>query len=136
MYISLLRTPVYSAHPIGDRKIADSDISHDHVDMGKREFEYRITADTDNIDADAEIYNQPVYPLAFFPSGSGIQTDTRCELDNKNLILTRFGKTDDGKIIARIFNSADSEQSGKLTTPFGNISVNLKPFEFETYDFN
>ena len=133
MFISLLRTPVYSAHPIGDRQLAQSDMNHNRIDMGLREFTFRITADTDYIDADAEIFNQPVFSLPFFPSGEGRKKNTSCILSNKNLILTRYSMDADGIITARVFNSAGSAQSGTLETPFGRIGIDLGAFEYETY---
>lgn len=133
MYISLLRTPVYSAHPIDDRPIAEHGINHDRIDMGVREFRYRLTPDTEFIDAQAEVFNQPVLALPFFPSGSGEKTDTRCELDNRNMILTRYCRCENGGVTARVYNSSDKRQSGRLTTPFGAVDIDLGAFEYKTF---
>lgn len=136
MYISLMRTPVYSAHPIDERQLADPSLNHAHIDIGLREFSFRIAADREFIDAEAEIYNQPVYALAFFPSGKGEIKDTRCALDNKNLILTRYGRSADGRMIAHIFNSAGTRQKGTFVSPYGTADVELNPFEYEEYTLN
>lgn len=135
MYISLLRTPVYSAHPIGERQLAETDRNHDHIDMGVRKFRYRITAETENIDAQAQIYNQPVFALPFFPSGRGEKKNTACELDNEKLILTRYSTSSDSVITARVFNPSDSREKGTLATPFGRAEIDLGAYEFETYYF-
>ncbi len=131
--ISLLRTPVYSAHPIYDRPIADTDMNHMHIDMGEREFSYRLTADVEYLDAKAEEYNQPAYALSFFPSGNGELKDTRIELDNRHLILSRYECKTDGNICVRVYNSSDKVQSGMLKTPDRNYDITLQPYEFQTY---
>lgn len=131
MDISMLRTPVYSAHPIYDRPIAERDRNHEHMDMGEREFTYRLTTDITYLDAKAEEYNQPAYALSFFPSGLGEKRDTRVEIDNQALILSRYEKREDGKIIVRIYNSSDKTQTGKLYLGQKIIEVTLSPFSFE-----
>lgn len=135
MNISLLRTPVYSAHPIADRRIADHDRDHDHIDMGQREFDYRLTANIDTLDMQAEVYNQPVYTISFFPSGQGEKKETKVELSNKQLLLTRYEMDAEGKVTARVYNSSDKAQTGTLKTPMATIDIELKPYEFETYQF-
>ena len=133
--ISLLRTPVYSAHPIGDRPLADTDRAHDHIDIGEREFEYRITAENAHPDMQAEIYNQPCIALSFFPSGLGERKETSVELDNGNVILTRLCKKDDG-ILLRLFNSTDEPASATLKIAGKSAEIKLGAFEFSTFIFD
>lgn len=132
--ISLLRTPVYSAHPIYDRQIAETDRNHEHMDMGEREFIYRLTTDVDYLDAKAEEYNQPVYALSFFPSGEGVTKDTQVELANKNLVLTKYGRQDATSNLLRIYNASDVEQTGVVKVGNNEFAVTLKPFAFETFE--
>ena len=133
MYISMLRTPVYSAHPIYDRPIAESDRNHEHMDMGEREFTYRLTADVTYVDAQAEQYNQPAYVNSFFPSGMGEQKYTRVELDNPNMILSRYAKKEDGSKCIRIYNSSSEEQSGIFRVNNEEYTIVLQPYEFRTF---
>ena len=130
--ISLMRTPVNSAHPIGDRPLADSDRTHDRIDMGEREFEYRLTANTENIDLQAEIFNQPCISLSFFPSGAKEKKDTRIEIDNRNILLTRCCKTDSG-IRLRLFNCQSKPESAKLTVIGKEFALEFGAFEIKTY---
>ena len=132
--ISLLRTPVYSAHPINDRPLADKDRTHDHIDIGEREFEYRITADTSNLDMQAECYNQPCIALSFFPSGLGEKKNTSVELDNSNIILTRLADTEKGTLV-RLYNSTDNTASVVLKIGGNEFSVDFTPFEVKTFVF-
>ena len=131
--ISLLRTPVYSAHPIYDRQIAETDRSLEHMDMGEREFTYRLTTDIEYLDAQAEIYNQPVYALSFFPSGAGESKDTMVEITNQNLILTRYDRRADGNLSLRIYNDSDEVQTGRVWLKKTMFEITLQPYQFQTY---
>ncbi len=133
--ISLLRTPVYSAHPINDRPLADSDRSHERIDIGERTFEYRLTADTVYLDMQAECYNQPCVALSFFPSGLGEKSDTSVVLDNKNIVLTRLRNAENGKQI-RLYNSCNSVQKTKLTIKQKTFEISFTPFEVKTFAFD
>ncbi|MBR2152843.1 MAG: alpha-mannosidase [Clostridia bacterium] len=133
MYISVLRTPVYSAHPLGDRPTTEHTRSHDHIDMGEREFTYRLTTEVACLDAKAEEYGQAPYVLSFFPSGLDEKKETRVELNNPALILSRYEKNDDGTYNARIYNSSSVEQSGKFYYDNKEIDITLSPYSFETY---
>lgn len=133
--ISLLRTPVYSAHPIDSKPISDDDRSHDRIDIGEREFEYRLTAGTKNPDMQAEIFNQPCVALSFFPSGAGTKKDTRVELDNENIILSRFSKTENAVKI-RLFNSTDKPASANLKIAGRQFPLSFGEFEIKTFIFD
>lgn len=133
MSVNLLRTPVYSAHPIEGRPIADHDICHDHIDMGQREFTYRLTTKVDELDKQAQMFNQPVYALSFFPSGLGTKKDTTVTLSNPQLLLTRFAVQEDGSRLIRIYNASDKEQTGTFTMDGIDHEVVLGAYAFETY---
>lgn len=133
--ISLLRTPVYSAHPIGDRPLADSDRSHDRIDIGEREFEYRLTANTGSIDMQAEIYNQPCIALSFFPSGLGKKKETRIEIDNRSVLLTRYRKAENGAML-RLFNASDKPAKASVSIENKEFSIEFGAFEVKTFKFS
>ncbi len=135
MNITLLRTPVYSCHPIADRTFSDHNINHDHIDIGKREFEFRLTTNIETLDKEAEIFNQPMYALSFFPSGQGEKKDTRIELTNDKYILTRLELIKDKKLI-RILNASEEIEAGFLIIGDKEFEIKLNPYEFETYLFD
>lgn len=133
--ISLLRTPVYSAHPIGNRPLTDSDRSHDRIDIGEREFSYRLTADTEHLDTQAEIFNQPCFALSFFPSGAGKATETSIELSNSDIILSRYASAESGTVI-RLYNSKDCDQETQFSINSKSFTVRFTPFEVKTFIFD
>lgn len=131
MNISLLRTAVYSAHPIEGRPICDDGVYNNRIDMGEREFSFRISTNIENIDRDAEIYNQPYYALSFFPSGDGEKKNTAVHLTNERVILSAY-RMRNGKKLLRVFNSSDKEEKTKLITPQEVYDIKLAPFEIQT----
>ncbi len=132
--ISLLRTPVNSAHPIGDRPLAYGDRSHDRIDIGEREFEFRLTADTAHIDMQAEIFNQPAIALSFFPSGAGEKKETAVELTNRNILLSRFCETENG-IKIRLFNASETSEKTELKIASGSFEIELGAYEVKTFRY-
>lgn len=141
MNLSLLRTPIYSSHPIEeeilpdriiDYPLAETDRVHEHIDMGEREFEYRLMIDETYPDAKAEVYNQPCYTLSFFPSGDGCAECNTVELDDKDVILTAFKRDKEGKLIARLYNSTDKGKTASLKVEGREYLCELGAFEFQT----
>ncbi|MBQ3006314.1 MAG: alpha-mannosidase [Clostridia bacterium] len=132
--ISLLRTPVYSAHPIGDRPLADDDRCHNRIDIGEREFEYRITADAADIDMQADIFNQPCIALSFFPSGLNEKKNTRMEITNRSILLSRYNKNDDG-IKIRLFNSSDKPETTEFSIGNDAFTIDFGASEVKTFRY-
>jgi len=133
MNLTLLRTPVYSAHPILDRPVTDPDRSHDHIDMGEREFDFRITTNINNIDSEAEIFNQSVYALSFFPSGMGERKNTEIEIDNKSVVLSGCKTNEHGNILIRLFNTLDNENKTKIRVFANEYTVEFGRYEVKTF---
>ncbi len=131
LLLSLLRTPVYSAHPVYDRPITDHDRNHDHIDMGVREFTFRLSPDTDHADRDAELFAIHAYPLAFFPSGRGVSRDTEVEIDEPHLLLSRYSVREDGTVLIRVYNASGQERTGTLRIGERRISMTLGAYSFK-----
>lgn len=129
--MTVLRTPVYSAHPIGERQLAPHDRFLDHIDMGEREFEYRITTEK-SVDKEAELFNMPPYSVPFFPSGKGEIKDIAVEISNEDVLLTTMQKQNDG-IIFRLFNAQNTENTANVSVLGTNAKISLAPFEYKTY---
>ena len=134
MKISLLRTAVYSAHPIADdRPLCDNSVNHDHIDIGEREFCFRLTTDINKADKDAEIYNQPCYALSFFPSGEGNVRNTELSLDNDDVILTAYKEVKSKKVI-HLFNSKDCESEVNVKLQNQVTKIALMPYEIKAFE--
>ena len=110
--LSLLRTPVHSAHPICDRQIAPHNRMLSHIDMGERRFSFRITAD-EGIERQAQIFNEAPFLMSFFPSGDGEKSDSVIKIDNPDIILSSI-RNDNGKFTLHLHNFADKESTATV----------------------
>ncbi len=127
--ITLMRTPVYSAHPINSRPITDDDRFHNHIDMGERDFSYRLTPEFSTIDTDAEIFNQPPFVLSFFPSGNGEKKEADFKIDNPKILLSSYKKTVNDNYLIRLFNTSENEETTKITINGKEFEISFTPFE-------
>jgi alpha-mannosidase len=134
MRLSLLRTPVYSAHPINDRQIAPHDRMHSHIDMGERQFSFRITTE-DNIEREALLFNEAPRLLSFFPSGDGENKGKVMKIDNPNVILSSVKKNDTGYTLT-LHNFSPEEQDAVINIyPLGKeIPLHFGKYELKIFD--
>lgn len=131
--ISLLRTAVCSAHPIGDRRYVDHDRFQNHIDMGERDFSFRLTTGVEHLDKDAESYNQDVYSLAFFPSGQGEKKNTSMLITNDDIIMSGCKKLDDGSLRIHIYNTTDKNTDTSLITESAEFNFDFTPYEIKSF---
>lgn len=131
--ISILRTPIYSAHPVEGVELAPDNRIYNHVDIGERDFNFRLLANEDYVDFEAEKFNQKPYVLSFFPSGLGEKTEKHLVLDNKNIILSAFKKEYNGNVLVRLYNSSFEKQTVLLKFEAKSLSVDFMPFEVKTF---
>lgn len=127
--LSLLRTPIYAAHPIDDLQIAPHNRFTRHIDMGEREFSFRIVSSS-NPDRDAQIYNEEPISLSFFPSGNGEKVPAFIEIDNPNILLSSI-REKGRKLNLTVYNSANTEQSVKISVrDKDELNISLGKYEF------
>ncbi|MBQ4087552.1 MAG: alpha-mannosidase [Clostridia bacterium] len=132
MFLSLLRTPLYSAFPILDRQVAPHNRYLDHIDMGMREFSFRITA-TSHTDAEAAVYNEPPFVISFFPSGEGTMCDSTVLCDSRDVLISSYKTDAAGNMSVHMHNTTDKTQSVIVNIPAKGISQELTfaPFELK-----
>lgn len=129
--LTLLRTPVYSAHPIEERQIVMHDRMAEHIDMGERELDFRITAEN-AIDKEAEIFNMPPLAMSFFPAGGGEKVDFAISVDNDVVLITTIQKRENG-ILLRLYNTRNTDNSAAVTVRGARFETVLAPFELKKY---
>jgi len=131
IYLSLLRTPVYSAHPIMDRQIAPHDRFLEHIDMGERIFNFKLTTFED-CERIAQVFNEVPQIISFFPSGLGEAKTVSAEIDNPAVLLSSIRKSGEG-YVATLYNASDAEQTATLYFPNLNkkITESFCKYEFK-----
>jgi len=110
--VSLLRTPIYAAHPIESRQIAPHDRFIKHIDMGEREFSFRITTE-ENIAKEAQVYNETPQLLSFFPSGEGESKGSVVTIEDPEVILSSIKKKGD-RYEMLLYNASDKAKNVEL----------------------
>lgn len=134
IYLSLLRTPIYAAHAIEGRQIAPHDRFIKHIDMGEREFPFRITAEK-NIAREAQVYNEAPGILSFFPSGQGKTKGEFMKIDNPDVILTSFKKQGNGyKMNLHNFSNQETDAEVYLMPKKEHISLHFGKYELKTIE--
>lgn len=130
MYLTLLRTPVYSAHPIEQRQITPQNRFLKHIDMGERKFELKFTASAD-YEKKALIFNEEPIALSYFPHEEKADNMPVIALDNENIQISLIKKEND-KIILHMFNSSENTQTACVSgTAVDNCNLSFKGFELK-----
>lgn len=141
LYITLLRSPGYTVHPIGDRPLMPQDRFSPYMEQGERRFRFDLYAGdagavTESISRCADGLNEPPSLLSFFPCGEGEKPLPGAELTGSAAIeMPAFKYAEDGSgCIARLFNPLESAQTACLKfAPFNiNEQLTLMPYEIKT----
>lgn len=141
LYLTLLRSPAYCAHPLEDRKILPQDRFTPHMEQGERTFSFVLFAGETKkirrrVSKAATELNQPPMVLSYFPSGKGNKIEPPLKIRSETVELTAFKKADeqDGYVI-RMFNSSDSNADAVLSSEVFNLceQIAFSPYEIKTF---
>lgn len=142
LWLSLLRSAAYTAHPIGERKILPQDRYTPHIEQGERLYRFALlggpaAAVLPGAGRRADIFGERPMALSAFPAGDGAATlppfltltgDDAVQMttlkqaaDGDGLILRLFDPTADGRSVTL--------QGAGLAAP---LTVTLAPFEVVT----
>lgn len=141
LYLTLLHSPGYTTHPLGDRRVLPADRWSDHMEQGERRFAFRLTAGdvADTVMArEALAFNEEPMVLSFFPRGGNTARAVRGDqsfvtLTGNAVVMTALKPTADG-LFVRVFNPLDQETACTLTCPVLGLSQELTftPYEVKT----
>ena len=138
--LSLLRSPAYTGHGIGDRTILPQDRYTSRIDQGERTFRFWFNAgDPDErlnaIDREASMHNEKPFALSFFPSGLGDSPKQFLTLSDNVINLTATKMSEDGNdLIVRLFEPTGHERSTTISLPFCGTKheIDMSGFEIKT----
>jgi alpha-mannosidase len=97
--------------------------------MGERHFSFRITTE-ENIEREAQIYNEAPQLLSFFPSGEGEAKSSVIAIDNPEVFLSSFRKCGNGYELV-LHNFSENENDAVVWIPALEKKFEL---HFEKYE--
>ena len=133
LYLTLLRTPAYTGHPINDREILFQDRYTERIDTGVREFEFSLRFGKEDINAEREaaLYSEKPFTLSFFPLYKGDKRKSALVAEGGE--VTAFYKRGD-EYVVRVYNPKNAEAEASVCSEALGINekVRLGAFEFKT----
>ena len=127
VYLTLLHSPGYTAHPLGpDRHVMPLDRHSEHMEQGERLYAFRLIAGkVSDVDAAraALAYNEMPTVLNFFPSGEDAMSPSPAEiplvmLSDSPVVMTALKRTEDGQdVLIRLFNPTAADAVCKVSSP-------------------
>lgn len=140
MYLSLLRAPAYAAHPIGDRPLVYEDRFISRADQGEHIFSFVVCGgDTHQrqalIEQEALVHNEAPFVINAFPGGEGEKRGSFITVSDPQIVLTAMNYSNRGKLVLRLFNSAEVTCSTRVSIPSLKIcqNITLPGSRFQTY---
>ena len=132
--LSLLRTPVYSGHPIDDKDVVPHGRFSDHIDMGDRSFKFRLT-NFENAERKAQVFNESPTLLSFFPSGEGKKADSAIIIDNPEVVLSSVRKKGN-KYVLTLYNATEKTTTANVSIKALNktITENFTKYELKVVE--
>ncbi|MBO5076164.1 MAG: alpha-mannosidase [Clostridia bacterium] len=140
--LSLLRSPAYSCHDIGDRMLMEDPCFHHRMDQNESEFRFRVLAgDKENVlietDKAAQYINEAPVAISYFPGGEGKSNFKNFEI--KNVRLDALKKAEDGNgYIMHLFNTLDKPVCAEIKLDAFNVKeeIDFGNYELKTYRVN
>jgi len=138
--LSLLRSPAYSGHPIGERPVVPQDRFTPRIDQGERQYRFWFNAGPYDerrvaIDREALARSEAPFALSFFPHGGGTTPRPGPILSDDTVQVTAFKQAEDGvDWIIRLYEPSGLARSTELSVPsLGlKVSISLGAYEIKT----
>ena len=143
LYLSLLRSTAYSAHPLPNRPLITDDRCLPYADMGEREYCFEIMAGkTADVRAEtpraAEVFSEGPTVLAMFPAGNRKRTEMPFEISNREITLSAFKAAEDKNgFIIRLFNNSPKMQKTQIKSAAlkKEYSIGFDGYEIKTFRY-
>jgi len=137
--LSLLRSPGYSTHPVGDRPFLPNDRYSPRMDQGERLYRFWINGGPMDerlaaVERESLVYNEKPMALSFFPQGGGALCGPFATLSDDVIQMTALKQAEDGEgLILRVFNPTAVERNTTISLPDSALDVAFRPYEIRTY---
>ncbi len=141
MRLTLLRSPAYVAHPVGDLPVMPDNLFRPRIDQGERVFTFWLNAGP--VDArmaavarEAQVHNEKPFALWLSPPGRGVRAKPFAVLSNNRVLVTAVKQAENGRgWILRLFEPTGRRQTTRLRVGADRPvrkTLTLQPFEIKT----
>ncbi len=137
--MSLLRTTSYCAHPIGDRPLIPTDRFSKKVDMGERNFIFRLdAAPVHALDRLADAFNRPPYACNVFPvAEERAAKDFSLQIDDTDITLVTMKKRAEADTyLLRLHNNSEQQKTVHVRWNGMMITLVFGKYEVKTIENN
>ena len=141
--MSLVRGVSYCAHPIGDRQIIPADQFVKKIDMGERDFFFRLDrAPESSLERLAWEFNVPPYACNVFPAEAGLTDAPMAEpvtptLSDRDIVLITMKKQHgEDAYLLRLLNNCASDRDCTLTIGGASLDLHFGRYEVKTVRFD
>ena len=142
--MSLIRGASYCAHPIGDRQIIPDDKFVKKIDMGERDFFFRLDrAPAAALERLAWEYNVPAYACNVFPAETGLESAAAVTapviptLSDRDIVLITMKKQHGApSYLLRLLNNTDTEKACSLTVGVTTLDLHFGRYEVKTVRYD
>lgn len=135
--LTLLRSPAFTGHPIGDRPIVPQDRFTARIDQGERLFRFWLNAGPAterlaHIDREALTHNEAPMALSFSPSGAGEPPQPLAIVRDGATQVSAVKRSEDGQaLIVRLFEPTGKARSTTLELPALGLTERIRLGRFE-----
>ncbi|MDT8390337.1 MAG: glycoside hydrolase family 38 C-terminal domain-containing protein [Lentisphaeria bacterium] len=142
--LTLLRSPAYTAHPIGDRPLVPNTMFRPRIDQGEHLFNFWFNAGAVRIrmsavPREAQVHNEKPMAQWFSPCGEGTHPKPFVTLSNPDVQLAALKQAENGEgWIIRLFEPTGNTQKVQLRVQSDKRiqkTLTLQPFEIRTLKF-
>ena len=137
---TLLRSPVYCAHPVGDRTLIREDAMYSYAGMGQFENQFILMPVERNCEFEiarqAQIENEPPMAVSCFPPEDSDAQPVSVSLEG-NVILSAMKRAEDGNgFVLRIYEPVGNAAYFHLKVGEHSLEDRLSPFQAQMYRLN
>lgn len=141
LYLSLLRSAAYCAHPIEDRPLIPEDRYIKHIDQCEHNYSFRIAvADPEALERMATEFNQRPFVQNVFPVISEYDPEgfkKTLIVSNPDVTLVTMKQARVGEyFILRLMNNSEREAKTLLTIGDASTALSFGKFEVKTVRFD
>lgn len=141
LYLSLVRSACYCAHPVDDRQLIKHQRFVPRMGQGVHMYRFAIQGGSAEerrgaVDREAQICQEKPYVLNVFPGGNGTEQKSLIRLpDTSVLLVAAYADAKTGKNVIRLWNSTNERKELRIELPAwgADADIIMEPYRFQTY---